>query len=553
MFAKGSCGIVLALSLVACGPAVTPLPRPTASPLWLDDDRHPFAPAPSDDGTGLVWDGVDQTLLRPATRFLAVDVAGEAANVNAADEVPSSSWFTNRAGLFPLDPEELAAGPCTNPPLDVTAPITIVQSKLDGASPGFVVRGTNGLRYMMKLDGPEQAPRPTAADVIASKILYGAGFTTPCNRIVFFDRAVFRIDKKATARTWTGGKEPFTNAHLDLALTYAARLEDGRYRASVSEWLEGKPIGPWRYHGVRDDDPNDVVAHEDRRELRGLRLLAAWLGHSDARSRNTLDVWIPTGNGTGWIRHDLVDFSDCFGSAWEPPEMGRRFGHSYWFDVGDIAGDFVSLGAIARPWDRERLGCTGKVFGYYDVDSFDPERWVMEYPNPAFSRMTERDGAWMARIIADFTDEHLRRVIRTGRLGAPALESELLRVLTGRRDKILRRYLLARISALGLPLLSTHAHGDVAVCARDLAVVTGLVEPRAHTATISTRPGATTHVRTEKNGQNVCVDLGRAEVALSPSIAITTVGARSGPLVVRVAVDAAERPILVRVERPYGP
>ena len=39
-----------------------------------------------------------------------------AANVNALDEVPNSSWFTNRIGLGPLSPAELAAGPAHGRP-----------------------------------------------------------------------------------------------------------------------------------------------------------------------------------------------------------------------------------------------------------------------------------------------------------------------------------------------------------------------------------------------------------------------------------------------------
>ncbi|HMI93623.1 MAG TPA: hypothetical protein VK509_19755, partial [Polyangiales bacterium] len=71
---------------------------PLSEPLWRDPDQHPFAPAPEEYVSPFAWDGADQMVFRPISRFFAVDPAGRAVNVNALDEVPDSSWFENRIG-----------------------------------------------------------------------------------------------------------------------------------------------------------------------------------------------------------------------------------------------------------------------------------------------------------------------------------------------------------------------------------------------------------------------------------------------------------------------
>ncbi|MCZ7685504.1 MAG: hypothetical protein M5U28_44690 [Sandaracinaceae bacterium] len=103
------------------------------------------------------------------------------------------------------------------------------------------------------------------------------------------------------------------------------------------------------------------------------------------------------------------------------------------------------------------------------------DQWRPGYPNPAFDRHTERDAAWMARILSRFTDEQLRALARQGRFEDPVVEQELASTLIGRRDRILERY-LTRLSPLTAP--EVRETGDGAeVCLHDLAVESG-VRPR---------------------------------------------------------------------------
>jgi hypothetical protein len=454
------------LSVSGCASSIQPFPA--RAPLWVDPDRRPFAGKLEPAFSGTRWDALDKSVFRPVSQFFAVDPGGEALNVNALDEVPSSSWFDNRGTHVGLTPEAAGRGPCPTP-VDDGVPWAIVGAKPNGADPGFLIKAPDGQRYLIKLDEPQQSERTSLADVVGSRVYYAAGFDVPCYAIVFFSRSNLFIAPGAQAERDTGEKMPLTWSHIEETLKRAKRLPDGRYRGGASRYLEGHPLGPWSYAGTRSDDRNDVVPHEDRRELRGSRLLASWTDHSDQRDQNTLSMWIETEPGKGYVRHHLLDFGDCFGSLWEgPAQQAWRRGHAFWFGPGQILGDFFTFGAKKRPWDEAKLGPTGLTLGYYNVDDLEPEQWYPTYPNPAFGRMTERDAAWMARIMARIKQPQIEAMVGAAELPKP-LHDELVRVMEGRRKKILARY-LSRLSPLADVTIDTSG----ALCALDLAHDNGL-------------------------------------------------------------------------------
>jgi hypothetical protein len=208
--------------------------------------------------------------------------------------------------------------------------------------------------------------------------------------------------------------------------------------------------------------------------------MAAWTNHWDSREQNTLAMWVETRPGQGYVRHHLLDFGDCFGTfAGSNATVVKRRGHVHWFEPSQVLVDFVTLGVIERPWDDAKLGPTGAFLGYYDVEAFDPESWSANYPNPAFGRMTERDGAWMARIIAQMDERDLRAAVSTAHLDQ-RISDEWVRVLMGRRQKILARY-LTRLSPLALPNLVVDGM-QTSLCARDLAFDTGIAKAQRYRA-----------------------------------------------------------------------
>jgi hypothetical protein len=439
--------------------------------VWNDPDQRTFSPRPPGFYSPYMWDGADNSFFRPVSEFFLFEPRTESINVNALDEVPDSSWFTNRLSRRGMSVDEVARGACEDF-FDMPGPWTIVGGKRDGANPGFTIRDANGVRYLMKTEGTLQPWRAGAADTIGAALWHAAGYHAPCNQVVHFERDILVRDPEATIERSNGTEEPLTEEAVDRVLQQAVRLPDGRYRASVSRFIDGRPISAWRYEGVDGADPNDVVPHQHRRELRGMYVLAAWTDHIDSRQENTMAAWItPEGGGEGYVRHYMIDFGDCFGiiHAWD--DLVRRFGHSGYLDFEHVLTDFVTLDLMQRPWFEARQGAAGVTLGYYDVARFVPDRWRPGYPNPAFDRHSERDAAWMARIVARFRDEHLEALARQGRFVDPVIESELLRILIGRRDRILERY-LTRLSPLTWPEVRPGAAGPE-LCMQDVAVWSG--------------------------------------------------------------------------------
>ena len=438
-------------------------------PLWEDPDQRPFAPKPSEYRSPFIWDGADNLFFRPMAEAFKVDPGRQAMNINALDEVPDSSWFVNRLSRGAMTPEQVAKGPCERAPL---LPLKVTRAKPDGANPGFFVQDARGDRYLLKFDGPEQPERATAADVIGARAYHAAGYYVPCAQILFFSGADLALPPAGQRNG--EGKRAVTLENVQAVLARAPKAKSGLYRANASLYVEGEVLGPWRYEGTRDDDPNDVVPHEHRRELRGGRLLAAWLNHFDAREQNTLASFIPAGeHGGGYVRHYMLDFGDTLGSLWLLDS--RRSGHAHYFDFVQVGRDLVTLGLAQRTWERARLGRAGLVLGYFDVERFDPEQWKPGYANPAFDQMTERDGAWMARILARFGDPHIEALVDTGEFDNRIVRDELVRILKGRRDVILHRY-FQRLSPLAQPTVAEGV-GGAQLCLEDLGVTGGVARP----------------------------------------------------------------------------
>lgn len=555
-------GVLLALgaSLAACA---SPIRRfPLREPLWRDTDRSSMSlpcraePTPKDPKhvacapavyvSPLAWDAADNTVFRPLTHVFKVDPGGEARNVNSLDEVPDSAWFQNRIGQEPVSLDDLKRGACT-PALmldgEAAADATwiIDQGKPNGSSPGFRVRIPGKGKFMFKGEAKSNPERPSASSVIGAAVYHTVGFNTSCEQVVYFRPSALALTPGLVSTANVGGKKAFDAAALRSLLDDLPQ-RDGLVRMQASAWLPGRLIGPFRYENTRDDDPNDAIPHEDRRDLRGGRLLAAWIDHFDAREQNTMDSWIADAkdapdSSPGQVRHYYLDTSDCLGSEWDNDEVSRRLGHSYLFDFEHVAEDLVTLGLIPRPWDRARRTPGAEIFGYYTTRDFVPERWQNEYPNPTFDRMTERDGAWMARILARFTPEMVRALAEMGRFSKPSNTEFLATTMQGRLTQILARY-LTRLS----PIADVRVEGGDRLCGVDLA------RRRNVAAAAAFRYAAELRVEGREPPRPLAVEAGGdAEVCVTlPHVAADGGSPDDAPgryVVVRLANGAAKGPL----------
>ena len=137
-------------------------------------------------------------------------------------------------------------------------------------------------------------------------------YNVPENYLLYVDPKIISIGESATFRGKYNVKRPMTEQDIAHILDRIPHLPDGTVRVAASKFLDGIPKGPFLYEGRRDDDVNDRIRHDNRRELRGLRILAAFLNHTDTKAGNALDMYDPE---TGILTHHLIDFSSTLGSG----------------------------------------------------------------------------------------------------------------------------------------------------------------------------------------------------------------------------------------------
>ncbi|MGH7724037.1 MAG: hypothetical protein ACREOU_01275 [Candidatus Eiseniibacteriota bacterium] len=498
------------LGMAVVGPAAADPPNsPDSSATryrpqtWTDHDARPIR-EPEEREKNLMGHQFREAVVEPLSHAFDIpdkllwlvdafgaDTEEEGANVNKFDEVPNSSWFTNRNHVRALTSDEIRKGPIGSD-LRPVPPYTIKSYKKSGVNPGFNIKDAADKRWVVKLDPPSHPQLGSGADAVVSRLLYAAGYNLPHDVPFTFRRDELEIDDDLAKGV--EGDPPLTAALLDSMLVRGA-VKDGKHYAQASLFLEGTPIGHIDMRGRRPDDPNDLHSHKNRRELRGLYVLMSWLGSWDTKDHQSLDTFIENGeDSTGYVRHHLLDVGAALGAAAEGPKA-VPYGYENRIDWGWTMRRLFSLGFATEPWRRTEQVTGIPSVGNFESDVYEPQKFKPLQPHPAFRERTDRDDYWGAKIVASFSDVQIEAAIDAAGYEDPRAKPLLLDLLKRRRDKVARYWF-----GVVAPLDYFHVDGSV-LRFRDLAVDRKLEGPRSYEARIDSREGhlETDHLLLQEN------------------------------------------------------
>lgn len=440
------------------------IPRFADAPVvWHVNDRS-HIPEPREIEYYRIRERLEQFALRRLIRTLEVRDLEPAHNVNSFDEVPNSTWFTNRIGVRDVPPHEAALGASSEGPPQL--PLKVTRGKSGGKNPGLVAEDATGRKFIVKFDRMAHPEMETATNLIVNRIFWTLGYNVPNDTVFYFGRDDLRLANDATIEDEIGNERAMTLEDVNGVLATTAVGPDRRYRASASEFVPGIPKGGWPTEGVRPDDPNDVVRHEHRRELRGLRVFAAWVNHTDMKQDNTLDTYVEE-KGRRFLRHYLIDFGEAF-AAFSAAGTRLANGFENWVDYRAQPAAALSLGIWVRPWEALEDTPWPSV-GRFSAENFDPDTWQEMFPYWPFREADAADKYWAAKLVMRFDRPLLRRIVQEGQLSHQQATEYLTDTLFERRTLIGKAYLQA-VTPLDYFRIDARA-----LCAVDLSVRYGLV------------------------------------------------------------------------------
>src|SRR5688572_24404022 len=183
---------------------------------------------------------LSNTYLRtPIAGALDLTRVPEAGDVNAADEVPVSSWYGGWDATAVRLSYDIDGPP--QPPFRTVIGATLTSDD------GLRVFDARGLPYELFRDPRELPESSTAAAAVAARLVRMLGYRTPETWVIDVARGDFVEGRR----------------HVDDDESIEAFLEDGpapdgtAYRVAATRWPPGLDVGYTDAFGTRSDDPND--------------------------------------------------------------------------------------------------------------------------------------------------------------------------------------------------------------------------------------------------------------------------------------------------------
>jgi hypothetical protein len=457
--------------LAAAAVAGAVLATGAAAPTFFDDDPIWREPQSQDASKATRYEP-DLTYQTLDGLFNPGPPGGQRArNINTVDEVPDGAFYENRSQRIALTPALVARAANTSEG-PAPGPWTVISAKSDGITPGFTIRDSAKAVWFIKFDPPGYANMATGSEVVAAKLFWAVGYHTVEYHIGHLVPSNLVVGEGARITPAGEAQRAMEPADIGRLLTRAERSPDGSYRVILSKAAPGKPVGRIVFEGTRADDPNDIVPHEHRRELRGYRMFAAWLNHVDAKGINSLSVLMPVQGGRSIIRHYLLDFGSALGSAAIGPREGWEGSEELVERPGEIGRRIISFGLRVPSWRIERFYESPSVGRLpTSSDKWDPLEWAPHIMNRAFRYMRADDAFWAADKLMPITDAIIDAAVAEGQFGDPPSERELARVIRQRRDRIFATA-FTRVNPIARPSL-----GPDGLRFENAAVQTGVSAP----------------------------------------------------------------------------
>ena len=120
--------------------------------MWRIDDRRDIA-GPSENPYIRTIHYGNIFVFHPVERALELPDGEKARDINAIEEVPDSTWFRNRIGLYDVAPAEVASAK-GHPPHELSFILTA--GKKEGTAPGAIAEDQTGRTFLVKFVPPTE-------------------------------------------------------------------------------------------------------------------------------------------------------------------------------------------------------------------------------------------------------------------------------------------------------------------------------------------------------------------------------------------------------------